>query len=168
MAEGERDRYQAGNTELLGLFMRLIEGDDAEISIELSDGKIRFTLGNVVLTSKLIDGTFPDYGRVIPQNNDKELVVDKKDFEAAVDRDRTLSVAMVIASDQPNDNWDGARFLSAGGRVPSGMPRLKVRLDPTTTANTAMVLPAAAWRTSTGLGPRLQPSPRSDQAGTST
>ncbi len=49
------------------------------------------------------------------------------------------AVAMVIASDQPNDNWDGARFQSAGGRVPSGMPRLKVRLDPTTTANTAMV-----------------------------
>ena len=45
----------------------------------------------MVLTSKLIDGTFPDYGRVIPQNNDKELVVDKKDFEAAVDRVSTIS-----------------------------------------------------------------------------
>jgi DNA polymerase-3 subunit beta len=45
----------------------------------------------VVLTSKLIDGTFPDYGRVIPQNNDKELIVDKKDFEAAVDRVSTIS-----------------------------------------------------------------------------
>jgi DNA polymerase-3 subunit beta len=75
----------------VGEVQRLIEGDDAEISIELSDGKIRFTLGNVVLTSKLIDGTFPDYGRVIPQNNDKELVVDKKDFEAAVDRVSTIS-----------------------------------------------------------------------------
>src|SRR6201747_2132133 len=65
---------------------RLIEDSEAEVLIELSQGKIRFTLGDVVLTSKLIDGTFPDYGRVIPQNNDKELVVDKKDFEAAVDR----------------------------------------------------------------------------------
>ena len=46
---------------------------------------------HVVLTSKLIDGTFPDYGRVIPQNNDKELIVDKKDFEAAVDRVSTIS-----------------------------------------------------------------------------
>ena len=45
----------------------------------------------MVLTSKLIDGTFPDYGRVIPQNNDKELIVDKKDFEAAVDRVSTIS-----------------------------------------------------------------------------
>jgi DNA polymerase-3 subunit beta len=51
----------------------------------------RLIEGNVVLTSKLIDGTFPDYGRVIPQNNDKELIVDKKDFEAAVDRVSTIS-----------------------------------------------------------------------------
>ena len=47
---------------------RLIEDNEAEVRIELSQGKIRFTIGNVVLTSKLIDGTFPDYGRVIPQN----------------------------------------------------------------------------------------------------
>jgi len=45
----------------------------------------------VVLTSKLIDGTFPDYQRVIPSGNDKELTVDKKDFEAAVDRVSTVS-----------------------------------------------------------------------------
>ena len=75
----------------VGEVQRLIEDNEAEVKIELSQGKIRFTLGNVVLTSKLIDGTFPDYGRVIPQNNDKELVVDKKDFEAAVDRVSTIS-----------------------------------------------------------------------------
>jgi DNA polymerase-3 subunit beta len=75
----------------VGEVQRLIEDNEAEIKIELSQGKIRFTLGNVVLTSKLIDGTFPDYGRVIPQNNDKELIVDKKDFEAAVDRVSTIS-----------------------------------------------------------------------------
>jgi DNA polymerase-3 subunit beta len=75
----------------VGEVQRLIEDASAEITIELSQGKIRFSIGNVVLTSKLIDGTFPDYGRVIPQNNDKELVVDKKDFEAAVDRVSTIS-----------------------------------------------------------------------------
>jgi len=57
----------------------------------VSSAKIRFTFGDVVLTSKLIDGTFPDYGRVIPTGNDKELTVDKKDFEAAVDRVSTVS-----------------------------------------------------------------------------
>src|SRR6201994_542121 len=75
----------------VGEVQRLIEDNTAEIKIELSQGKIRFTLGQVVLTSKLIDGTFPDYGRVIPQNNDKELVVDKGDFAAAVDRVSTIS-----------------------------------------------------------------------------
>lgn len=75
----------------VGEVQRLIEDNEAELKIELSQGKIRFTIGDVVLTSKLIDGTFPDYGRVIPQNNDKELIVDKKDFEAAVDRVSTIS-----------------------------------------------------------------------------
>ena len=70
---------------------RLIEDNEAEVMIELSSGKIRFTIGDTVLTSKLIDGTFPDYARVIPASNDKELVVDKKEFEAAVDRVSTVS-----------------------------------------------------------------------------
>src|ERR1700719_474678 len=75
----------------VGEVQRLIEDNEAEVAIELSQGKIRFTIGHVVLTSKLIDGTFPDYGRVIPQNNDKELIVDKADFAAAVDRVSTIS-----------------------------------------------------------------------------
>jgi DNA polymerase III subunit beta len=75
----------------VGEVQRLIEDLDAEIAIELSASKIRFTIGDVVLTSKLIDGTFPDYGRVIPAGNDKTLIVDKPDFESAVDRVSTVS-----------------------------------------------------------------------------
>jgi DNA polymerase-3 subunit beta len=75
----------------VGEVQRLIEDNEAEITVELSQGKIRFTLGDTVLTSKLIDGTFPDYGRVIPVGNDKELTVDKKEFEQAVDRVSTVS-----------------------------------------------------------------------------
>src|ERR1700733_9711307 len=71
--------------------LRLMEDTEAEVAIELSSGKIRFTIGDAILTSKLIDGTFPDYARVIPLANDKELVVDKKEFEAAVDRVSTVS-----------------------------------------------------------------------------
>src|ERR1700732_2262237 len=70
---------------------RLMEDNEAEVAIELSSGKIRFTIGDAILTSKLIDGAVPDYARVIPVGNDKELVVDKKDFEAAVDRVSTVS-----------------------------------------------------------------------------
>jgi DNA polymerase-3 subunit beta len=75
----------------VGEVQRLIEDSEIEVAIELSQTKIRFAIGDVVLTSKLIDGTFPDYGRVIPVGNDKELTVDKADFEAAVDRVSTIS-----------------------------------------------------------------------------
>lgn len=75
----------------VGEVQRLIEDDEAAIGIELSDAKIRFTIGAVVLTSKLIDGTFPDYERVIPRNNEKILNVDRSSFAAAVDRVSTIS-----------------------------------------------------------------------------
>src|SRR5258707_4501705 len=75
----------------VGEVQRLIEDSTSEVTVELSQGKIRFTLGDVVLTSKLIDGTFPDYGRVIPVGNDKQLEVEKKEFEQAVDRVSTIA-----------------------------------------------------------------------------
>ena len=61
------------------------------MKVEISTAKARFQFGDVVLTTKLIDGTFPDYQRVIPTGNDKRLVVDKEPFEKAVDRVSTLS-----------------------------------------------------------------------------
>lgn len=70
---------------------RLIDGMDGDVAISVSDAKIRFSLGSAVLTSKLIDGTFPDYERVIPRNNDRELVLDNKVFADAVDRVATIS-----------------------------------------------------------------------------
>jgi len=70
---------------------KLVEDAGAEVTVELSTTKIRFTFGTVVLTSKLIDGTFPDYARVIPANNDKRLVIDCAPFAAAVDRVSTIS-----------------------------------------------------------------------------
>jgi DNA polymerase III subunit beta len=70
---------------------KLIEDLGQEIAVELSSAKARFQFGEVVLTTKLIDGTFPDYGRVIPANNDKRLVVEKGPFERAVDRVSTIS-----------------------------------------------------------------------------
>ena len=70
---------------------KLIEDASAEILVELSTTKIRLTFGDVVLTTKLIDGTFPDYARVIPTGNDKFLTVEKGAFAAAVDRVSTIS-----------------------------------------------------------------------------
>jgi DNA polymerase-3 subunit beta len=75
----------------VGEVQKLIENPDSEVAVALSETKIRFSIGDLVLTSKLIDGTFPDYERVIPKANDKELKVDKADFERAVDRVSTVS-----------------------------------------------------------------------------
>jgi DNA polymerase-3 subunit beta len=71
--------------------IKLVDDAGETVTVELSPTKIRLTLGAVVLTSKLIDGTFPDYQRVIPSGNDKQLVVDKGEFAAAVDRVSTIS-----------------------------------------------------------------------------
>jgi DNA polymerase III subunit beta len=70
---------------------KLVEDGEAEVRIDMSTAKIRCTFGAVVVTSKLIDGTFPDYARVIPGANDKRLVVERAAFEAAVDRVSTIS-----------------------------------------------------------------------------
>ncbi len=75
----------------VGEIQRLVEDPDAAVSIELSDSKIRLSVGETVLTSKLIDGTFPDYNRVIPTGNDKELILDRETFAKAVDRVSTIS-----------------------------------------------------------------------------
>jgi DNA polymerase-3 subunit beta len=70
---------------------RLIEDGASTVTVGISPAKIRFETGTVTLTSKLIDGTFPDYGRVIPQNNDKELRVSNAEFMSAVDRVSTIA-----------------------------------------------------------------------------
>ena len=75
----------------VGELRRLIDETDEDISVELSDTKIRFSFDAAILTSKLIDGTFPEYDRVIPADNDKLMEVDCKPFAEAVDRVSTIS-----------------------------------------------------------------------------
>ena len=70
---------------------KLLDLADAQVQIALSDTKIRFTFGDVELVSKLIDGTFPDYERVIPQGNDRVMEVDVATFAKAVDRVATIA-----------------------------------------------------------------------------
>ena len=70
---------------------KLLEDDEMEIAVSVSETKIRFATPEIMLTSKVIDGTFPDYTRVIPTNNQKRLEVDASDFAKAVDRVATVS-----------------------------------------------------------------------------
>ena len=71
---------------------KLIEEAADPVEVGLSETRVRFTVAGAVLTSKLIDGTFPDYGRVIPTQNDKALVVNRREFSEAVDRVSTISI----------------------------------------------------------------------------
>jgi DNA polymerase-3 subunit beta len=106
----------------------LEEALDGNVEIDLSPSKIRFTLGGeggVVLTSKLIDGTFPDYSRVIPTANDKLLKLDPKSFYEGVDRvatiatEKTRAVKMGVEQDKVTlsvtspDNGTAAEEVSA-------------------------------------------------------
>lgn len=71
--------------------LRLAGEVDGDITIALSNSKIRFSVENTVLTSKLIDGTFPDYKRVIPQNNNRIATVDAAELKAAIERVSTVA-----------------------------------------------------------------------------
>lgn len=70
---------------------KLLDEVDGNVEVNLSATKVRFTLGNAVLTSKLIDGSFPDYTRVIPTANDKLLSVDPRTLQDGVERVATIA-----------------------------------------------------------------------------
>jgi DNA polymerase-3 subunit beta len=75
----------------VGEVRKLLDEAEGEVTFALSATKAQVQMGSIVLTTKLIDGTFPDYERVIPQNNDKVLRVNSQIFAAAVDRVATIS-----------------------------------------------------------------------------
>ena len=63
-----------------------------KLSMKISENKIQFTLGNIKLISKVIDGKFPDYKKVVPTNNEKSLVVSSKDFINSIERVASVSL----------------------------------------------------------------------------
>ncbi len=75
----------------VGELRKLLENDDMTIAVSVSETKIRFATPEITLTSKVIDGTFPDYIRVIPTGNTRRLEVDAAEFAQAVDRVSTVS-----------------------------------------------------------------------------
>jgi DNA polymerase-3 subunit beta len=85
---------------------KLLDDDDTAIAISVSETKVRFATPDIALTSKVIDGTFPDYTRVIPAGNTKRLEVDAAEFAKAVDRvatvssDRARAVKLMLEEDK--------------------------------------------------------------------
>lgn len=117
---------------------KLLDEEKGEVDIGLSDTRIQFRAGAIALTSKLIDGTFPEYERVIPRDNDKVLRVGKKDFSDAVGRvaaissersrpvklalDRDLLVLSAASPDQgtASEELDGDRVRYDAGPLEIG------------------------------------------------
>ncbi len=77
--------------KMVNEWRKLIDETESDISVSLSDAKIALAFDDATLTSKLIDGTFPDYERVVPEGNEKVLEVDCRAFAEAVDRVSTIS-----------------------------------------------------------------------------
>ncbi|PJE35792.1 DNA polymerase III subunit beta [Pseudooceanicola lipolyticus] len=75
----------------VGELRKLLDDDDMAIAVSVSETKVRFATPDITLTSKVIDGTFPDYSRVIPSGNTRRLEVDAAEFAQAVDRVATVS-----------------------------------------------------------------------------
>jgi len=76
-----------------------------QLTMQTSDNKIKFTLGKIKLISKVIDGKFPDYKKVVPTNNDKTLIVSSREFIDSIERvasvslDRKEGVKLVVNKD---------------------------------------------------------------------
>jgi DNA polymerase-3 subunit beta len=99
-------------TKALALLQRLIEDPEAPVSIAITDNQVLFSLGTTdeggkgaVLTSNLVEGTFPPYEEVIPKDQDKKIVFDRDLLSSAVRRAALLT----------NEESRGVRLKFNGG-----------------------------------------------------
>jgi DNA polymerase-3 subunit beta len=104
---------------------KLLDEVSGDVEVSLSASKIRFRAGTAVLTSKLIDGTFPDYSRVIPTKNDRLLKIDTKTLAEGVDRvaaiatEKTRAVKMSLDRDKVTLSVTSPETGTAAEEVPA-------------------------------------------------
>jgi len=113
---------------------KLLDEVDGTVEVSLSPTKVRFGLGTAILTSKLIDGTFPDYSRVIPTANDKLLKLDPKSFMQGVDRvatiasEKTRAVKMSLGRDKVTLSVTSPENGTASEEVPGDYTALDMEI----------------------------------------
>lgn len=86
---------------------RLLEDSDEPVRVQIGSNHVRMEMGDVRFTSKLIDGRFPDYQRVLPRDSDKEVTADRE----------TLKQALVRTSILSNEKYRGVRLQLEPGRL---------------------------------------------------
>lgn len=104
----------AGDVDVAGVIIprktvdrlaKMLEDVDGDVTLETSETKLRVTGDGFQIVSKVVDGTFPDYTRVIPQNLEHTMSVDAKEFSAAsgsvaaVSDSKSRAVRLVVNSD---------------------------------------------------------------------
>ncbi len=103
--EGEMPRVIVPR-KCVGELIKVVEDIDGDVEISLSHTKIRFAMGEMVYLSKVIDGTFPEYERVIPRQNDKIVLVEADALAEGIDRvstiatEKTRAVKVVVGRDR--------------------------------------------------------------------
>ena len=128
----------------VGELRKLLDDDEMTIAVSVSETKVRFATPEVTLTSKVIDGTFPDYARVIPTGNTKRLEVDAAEFAQAVDRvatvssERSRAVKMALEDD---------RLVLSVNAPDSAAPPTRSSPSPTATSGwRSASTPSTCWR----------------------
>ena len=71
---------------------KVLDDADGDVSVSLNENKIKFSFNNLKIISKVIDGTFPDYTKVIPQNNDKKFKTNNSELKNAIDRVSAVAI----------------------------------------------------------------------------
>jgi len=87
--------------------VRMLDNEEADAMVSLSTNHIRVDLGSFRFTSKLIDGRFPDYQRVMPVDGDKVVTADKQELKQALTRTSILS----------NEKYKGVRLAVEGSNM---------------------------------------------------
>jgi DNA polymerase-3 subunit beta len=77
---------------------RVLDDANGDINISLNDNKIKFSFNDLTIISKVIDGTFPDYTKVIPKNNNKVFAANSNELKSAIDRVSAVSISEEIKS----------------------------------------------------------------------
>lgn len=87
--------------------MKLLPDTDEPVKVELNKTQARFTFGDIEFLTKLIDGKFPDYNRVIPKNNDKMFLINRENLIGALRRTAILA----------NEKFKGLRWFIGSSRL---------------------------------------------------
>ena len=71
---------------------KVLDDADGDVAISLNENKIKFTFSDLKVISKVIDGTFPDYTKVIPINNNKKFKTNNLELKSAIDRVSAVAI----------------------------------------------------------------------------